>query len=221
MPFPRSLGNPWTQQGITSDFTNSGITYSLSNRGGDYQSSPTFEFGAGANKATFKSSLRGTVKSINVSNVGAGYGDLPASITLPASGTGFDSSTPFFTDFNNVSFPPGYDVKDFQVVFTGNFTTQAAATVTINGEIDGIRMASGGNGFTSNPGEPAVTGGSGGSGAVSGINKFTSQWNVNISKVEAGTKFFQPMLNSAISMNLEIQVSTIQCMINLIREITF
>lgn len=214
-PYPRSLGT-WTRQSITSDFTNEGITYTITSRGSGYQSSPVFEFGSGANKAIVKTSLRGIVKSINVSNVGAGYpanvtvmiayrengslgltpvttfdiatvnGSIPSSIALPSSGTGFDSSTPFFTDFNSAIPNRGFDVKEFVVIFTGAPTTMAAATVTVDCEIDGAMMANGGKGFTSNPGTPTVIGGDGGTGGLLTIKTFTSQWNVNIKNGGSG-----------------------------------
>lgn len=76
-------------------------------------------------------------------------GEIPASLTLPSSGTGF--SIPFETEIYSSTY--GYRVIDWKVTFTGVGapTTEAIAVVSVNCEVNALNMYDGGRGYTSAP----------------------------------------------------------------------
>lgn len=187
----------------TDIFDEGETVYQLTGRGSNYQSSPTVAItGGGGSGASMTASLQGYVSGITVTNQGSGYtgdftisielvdmndvvnqlntftvtnenGQLPASISMPASGYSFTEDESFYSlaDLNIA------EVKRLQATVIGDDGTGAAASITINGQVETIQLTSSGSGYTSAPTITFSGGGSNNQAALT-IKEFRSRWTI-------------------------------------------
>jgi hypothetical protein len=129
-------------------------------------------------------------------------GGVISNITLPQLGNnthGLDKSNPWQSLENN--YPIGFNVGSFSVVISGGGGTAATATVTVDSEVDHIKLEQAGSGYSSAP-TIAFTGGGASAEATMQVTQFRTQWTVtpdnsgNTKAYAVGPQYIQWELDS-------------------------